>query len=428
MPTFLSQQALSRGGLQLFLHNDLGQLQDASSVRWTVYSESGEAVSGRSLLAVRASVGEYYAPWLPDVPGGSYRVDWEIGDSCCGSSGSRVVTQWLYVIDPSMYVSCGRVLEAKPGPDAFVGNQLLGPSDLPLFLRNSDGLLQDAYAVFWTVVDRNGRAVTPKSAASQSGMGQYFAGWQVSVGGGDYFISWEWQESQSAPLQSTLQPFTVIGSPGCGPVPISGLCESCIPAPSCAPAPSCIGPTFSVACPPAAVPESPCATVWRGCAPCAAPPSGVPSGGSSCPPIYCPPVEVPRTVHIPIGSLPPAGAFTTQPRYQIPPFIRKITFYITYARSIPGGRATFKLLWGNGVDETQETVLDSDVQNDAVLATQNLLLQGLDGPVPPDDSPVSFVIYVSVPGGATTVRLLAAEKGAPGNPGTLGVTLTGSTG
>jgi hypothetical protein len=128
--------------------------------------------------------------------------------------------------------------------------------------------------------------------------------------------------------------------------------------------------------------------------------------------------------------LPAGGNYTNQNKFPIPTCIKKITFYITYTRGGVDGYAVFRLLWGNGTEEIQETILDCDIKQepgDTVHVGQDLFSQDLFGPAPMDDNPISFVLYACVPGGATTVRLLAAEKGAKLTPGTIGITLTAST-
>ena len=107
--------------------------------------------------------------------------------------------------------------------------------------------------------------------------------------------------------------------------------------------------------------------------------------------------------------------------------MRHIAFYISYKRGAPGGYALFKLLWGNGTEETQETVIDTDINGPSVMGQQGMFLQDLTGPTPTDDNTIFFVLYVSVPGGAQTVRLLASEAGVPGASGTVGITLTASS-
>jgi hypothetical protein len=125
--------------------------------------------------------------------------------------------------------------------------------------------------------------------------------------------------------------------------------------------------------------------------------------------------------------LPAGGAFTNQPSYVIPSGVRHVTFYLSYTRGFVNGFPVLRLLWGNGVEETQETLVDSDITVlTPALSSQNMFLQDLDGPIPQDDNPVNFILYVTVPGGSKTVRLLVAEKGVPGAPGTIGIALTAS--
>ena len=92
-----------------------------------------------------------------------------------------------------------------------------------------------------------------------------------------------------------------------------------------------------------------------------------------------------------------------------------------------GGRAALKLLWGNGVEEVQSTMVDEGFVDVNDTSFQNMLLSVYNGPAPIDDSFVLFQIEAVVPGGAKTVRLLAAEAGNPGSPGVAEITLTAST-
>jgi hypothetical protein len=135
-----------------------------------------------------------------------------------------------------------------------------------------------------------------------------------------------------------------------------------------------------------------------------------------------------RQVHLPLQMLPLAGAFTTQNQFSIPTRIRRVTFYLTYTRGAADGYAIFRLLWGNGVEENPEAILNIDSGSGGpVWIGQQLRMQDLHGPAPIDSSPLDFSLYATVPGGATTVRLVAAEKGALANPGMLAITLTAST-
>jgi hypothetical protein len=154
----------------------------------------------------------------------------------------------------------------------------------------------------------------------------------------------------------------------------------------------------------------------------------VPVVAPSLPASSCLCVEVPRTVHLASTVLPAGGIFTSQQAFPIPLGIRKIAFYVTYANGgFPGGFAVFRLLWGNGTEEVQETILDTDLSIIPPTGVQSLLLQDLNGPAPSGLSPVTFIIYTTVPGGAIGVRLIAAEKGFIGLPGTLSIALTASS-
>ena len=86
-----------------------------------------------------------------------------------------------------------------------------------------------------------------------------------------------------------------------------------------------------------------------------------------------------------------------------------------------------RLLWGNGQEESQETLVDSDISISGETSIQSMFLQELDGPTPSNNDPLNFVLETTVPGGARTVRLVAAEKGETGIPGTLIITLTAAT-
>lgn len=139
-------------------------------------------------------------------------------------------------------------------------------------------------------------------------------------------------------------------------------------------------------------------------------------------------IEIPRTVHLSQTYLPANGEYTSQAIWPVPHGIRRVTFYISYARGLPGGYASFRLMWGNGVEEVQETLIDSESNFllTSIDVSQDLFLQDLSGPAPQNSDPVSFTIYATIPGGTTTVRLLAAEKGIPGAPGIVSITLTAS--
>lgn len=139
---------------------------------------------------------------------------------------------------------------------------------------------------------------------------------------------------------------------------------------------------------------------------------------------------IPRTSHLASAALPGAGAFTAQGFFSIPPGTQRITFLVTYQRGAAGGKPLFQLEWTDGTTTSRDTVDDTsyvlspDVVNGPNAQNQIYLHQPL-GPVPSDGSAISYDIETTVKAGKTGVRLLMAEAGVVGSPGTASIFLTG---
>lgn len=422
MAAFLSRTALSRGDLQLLLKNDFGHPQDGFDVRWTVYKDSGEAASGRRLTAVRAGTGEYYAPWGCGVDNGCYKIIWEYRDSPGGRA--RTACERFYVVAPSSFQCCAPDFvcpgaDPVPGCSTFLCGQVLGPGDLPLYLRDDAGVPANAFAVFWTIQTSSGCPITRRLIASPAGpAGEYYASWLVNAIGGDYVIKWEFMQDPDSPLESVCMGFSVISPPAIimAMRGISGIFGS-----ACCTAPA---PQSGSSCCSVILLRNP--SVLFPCQPQTSSSAfqiAVPVVSQSC----CD-VEIARVVHLPTTNLPPGGSFTDQPAYQIPNQVHKIAFYISYARGAAGGFGVFRLLWGNGTEETQSTLINLDfVQINGQSSFQETFLNDLKSPAPQTDEPINFLIETTVPGGARTVRLIAAEGGVIGAPGTVAITLTASS-
>lgn len=208
---FRSNTDLSRDGLTLTVRNSDGYLQDALQVRYTVYSWDGLQVSGNSIEATRKSVGEYYAPWHTNSRSGSYKIIWEITDD---SGYPEKITENIFIVDKSDYV-CGpdgikKTAVPPIGSGSFLSGTWTGPGDLPLYIKDNNGLPTPAYAVYWTIIDQSGRYVKEKTVASSSGTGEYYASWLASVPSGDYEIIWEYFDNSDSPASSKRMSFSVI--------------------------------------------------------------------------------------------------------------------------------------------------------------------------------------------------------------------------
>jgi hemolysin-activating ACP:hemolysin acyltransferase len=132
-------------------------------------------------------------------------------------------------------------------------------------------------------------------------------------------------------------------------------------------------------------------------------------------------------VHLADQMLPVGNAFTDQSAYIIPSGVRNITFYVTYTRGDSDGHPVLRLLWGNGIEEIQSTLLNETfTQTSSATSSQELFVNDLIGPTPVNDNPISFLLETTPPGGSKTVRLLAAEGGT-GNSGNISITITASS-
>jgi hypothetical protein len=429
MAAFLVRTNLSRGDLRLYLTNENGYSQDAHSVKWTVYAHDESQVSGKSLPAIKETVGSYYAPFFTNVKNGSYRVEWEIQPES-GDPIQRILERF-FVVDPSSYQCCPNKIcdDGVPAPheNTYLTGSLLGPGDLPLYLKNSSGCSSDAFTVFWTIYNAVGCPVVHKTTASRVAMGEYYASWYVDVCSGDYVITWEWMQDAISPLESKSMRFSVI-SP-CKPyAPIYPIfCDGHCPTYfyPCSSSPVILVSRILTSCDSGPCRPSCCQDfVSTPSIQChiSVPQAPIVTQNSCC----CP--SIPRVVHLSTRVLPPLGAYTSQQPYNIPCGMRHITFYITYIRGAPSGFAVFRLFWGNGVEETQETLIDASFNLiSSAEVSQDMSILDLNGPIPINNNPINFTLEVGVPGGATTVRLIAAEQGVPGVPGTISITLTAAS-
>jgi hypothetical protein len=212
MTAYLRRSTLSVGGLALTLKNELGQLQDAEYVLWTVSSaHSGRRASGIGMKAIRRGVGQYYAPWYADDPTGAYEILWEYRrDSSCPIEKA---TERFFVMDlDNPTCKCGHIRDLPPP-----GGHVFEPGarcDLTLRLTGASGMPADGFGVLWRIECSKGCVIVLFASAVRLGVGLYGVDWVVSVHGGQYFIRWQWSEFPNAPLQEAIDTFQVV-NPRC---------------------------------------------------------------------------------------------------------------------------------------------------------------------------------------------------------------------
>lgn len=418
MPSFFVNRNLSRGDLTLYLRNGMDLPQDGYDVRWTVYKSDGQAASGYSVPAMRATTGEYYAPWGCARVGGCYYVDWQYSEAPGAPRQSWRQDFFVLGTDGCASSCCSTAPAGSPSTldcGAFYSGQALGPGDLCLQVLDDDGLPTTAFIVFWTILDCRGCPISPRTQASPgTTVGDYCVDWTV-CGLGSLKVKWEWMVDEDSPMESACSSFSVVNPPALfsmGWVSSSDPCHPCPPATSYSwPAAVMASPQRcdvprSNYCPPSPPPSV--IVVRECCSP----------GGE----------RIPRTVVLGSQVLPLGGLFTDQAPFVFSTAIRHLTFYIKYTHGVTGGFPVLRLMWGNGVEEIASTIINqSFIQFDGFLATNQMRVSDLLGPIPEGDAPISFMLESSVPGGSTMVRLLVAEGGQIGVPGTVEITLTGSS-
>jgi len=215
MTAYLRRSCLSAGGLSLSLKNDLGQLQDAEYVVWTVVSaHSGRRISGIRMKAVRRGVGRYYAPWYADDPTGAYEITWEYRKGAVFPV--EKVTERFFVMDLDDPTNKCRHVRGLPPPGGhvFEPGTRVGGRDMTLRLTSAIGTPQDGYGVSWKIECIKGCLHIPWQPAVRLSTGEYGINWVVNVPGNQYVVCWRWSEFPNGPLAEARDTFQVV-NPRC---------------------------------------------------------------------------------------------------------------------------------------------------------------------------------------------------------------------
>lgn len=219
---------LGPSGLGVYVFSSNGNPQDPPSVKYTVYNNSGSAVSGLSLPAIPQGGGKFYAPWIANVPNGAYKVKWEIDPGGCNPTTN---VQDIFVVDKytynckynSVFYPLKAAAIPPPGSRTFLSKTILTPNDLFIKFKDSAGKYVDPYSVFWSIVNCKGCLLVRKTQATKKSSGIYWVNYRINGASGDYDVIWEYQATSSAPLQTSRLGFSIICP--CKPLPCS--CSKC---------------------------------------------------------------------------------------------------------------------------------------------------------------------------------------------------------
>lgn len=139
-----------------------------------------------------------------------------------------------------------------------------------------------------------------------------------------------------------------------------------------------------------------------------------------------------RATHIASAALPAAGAFTAQAMESLPAGAKQLHMLVTYTRGAVGGYPVFRMQWGTDEDTTDgyhELIRDlSQFVGSGAVGQAPTYIEEIPGPIPDNASALKYVLSFNVPYGATKFRLIGAEEGVTGTPGTVAVDYVGGTG
>lgn len=132
-----------------------------------------------------------------------------------------------------------------------------------------------------------------------------------------------------------------------------------------------------------------------------------------------------RQVHVASQVLPAAGAFLTPEWQDIPKGTTRVTYWVTYTRGAAGGYLRSEAHYSNGSEDSREVIIDPTLVTSQPNGRLPLLLEQFEGPQPADGNAITYALtYEGLPAATRQVRLLVAEAGVTGTPGTVAVALT----
>jgi hypothetical protein len=129
--------------------------------------------------------------------------------------------------------------------------------------------------------------------------------------------------------------------------------------------------------------------------------------------------------YLALDVLPAAGAWTSQPPYNIPPGIRRLRFFVAYQGATLTSGVQYRLRWGDGTALYSEQVVDSAIATSGFQGFQTSYDLVIRRPTTETEES-RFVVEVEVEGGATQVVLELAEYGDVSDPGMAGIMVAGS--
>jgi len=131
----------------------------------------------------------------------------------------------------------------------------------------------------------------------------------------------------------------------------------------------------------------------------------------------------PLTAHVASQALPVAGAFTNQALAAIPDGAKRIIFWVAFTRGSATSSARFRVEFSPDDANGYRTsvINDSSFYSSGQEGNVEFYTETVEGPVPDAAAATRYILAFDIPSGSSSFRLLAAEMGDVGNPGTIAI-------
>lgn len=145
-------------------------------------------------------------------------------------------------------------------------------------------------------------------------------------------------------------------------------------------------------------------------------------------------MHIPRRVLQAAAALAAFPTFSTPAPLELPVGTTKVTFFVQYTEGAAGGRPVFRIEYWDALPvdiPPGEIARDITIDNAVGLTvvspngTFDFYMSQPQGP-DPAGATIDYIISCrDLPGGIRAIRLVAAETGVPGTPGTMQIAVTG---
>jgi hypothetical protein len=200
MKTIQIASEMSQAGPLISFKNNDGQDVAPKYVLYSISDSNGRPVSGSKLPAFSVRFSEYSIPWVSPQKPGVYKIDWFYGTE----AGEEYTASYLYSYDPKFGIAANSELKIYPRCYSTSGY------DFYIKFMNQAGVLQDVYEIKWYIASMKGCLQNQREVPNHLGVGEYNVLTSLCYSGSDYYLVWEYKETQDSPLARQTMSFKLV--------------------------------------------------------------------------------------------------------------------------------------------------------------------------------------------------------------------------